>query len=145
LAQAVGSARMHEILSVNRHNSIVFPSCALRAAYQQLRIIRPLAPDRTMIEVQNFSLIDAGADSGRRGMGFSNLVNSPSSIVMADDLEAFNRVQDGLGSAGSDWISLDRNFGRDCEAPDPVSAPATSELPMRNQLRAWLEYMTADN
>jgi phenylpropionate dioxygenase-like ring-hydroxylating dioxygenase large terminal subunit len=145
LAQAVGSERMREILSVNRHNSIVFPSCALRAAYQQLRIIRPLAPDRTMIEVQNFRLIDAGADSDRRSMGFSNLVNSPSSIVMADDLEAFNRVQEGLRSAGSDWISLDRNFGRDREAPDAVSAPATSELPMRNQLRAWLEYMTADN
>jgi len=145
LAKSAGSERMHAILSVNRHNSIIFPSCALRAAYQQLRIIRPLAPDRTMIEVQNFTLVGAGADAGRRGMGFSNLVNSPSSIVMADDLEAFNRVQDGLASAGSEWISLDRDFGRDREAPDSISAPATSELPMRNQLRAWLEYMTADN
>jgi phenylpropionate dioxygenase-like ring-hydroxylating dioxygenase large terminal subunit len=144
LAAAVGSERMRAILSVNRHNSIIFPSCALRAAYQQLRVIRPLAPDRTLIEVQHFALDGAGADSGRSGLSFSNLVNSPSSIVMADDVEAFNRVQDGLASAGSDWVSLDRNFGRDQQAPDSLSAPATSELPMRNQLRAWLEYMTAD-
>ncbi len=142
LAAARGTEKMREILSVNRHNSIIYPSCALRAAYQQLRIIRPLAVDRTMIEIQNFHLPGAGPASDRLAMSFSHLVNAPSSIVMADDVEAFNRVQEGLAVQGSDWVSLDRGLGRDIQQADCITALATSELPMRNQLCVWLEYMT---
>jgi len=142
LAARCGVDEMRRTLSVNRHNSIIYPSCALRAAYQQLRVIRPLAVDRTLIEIHNFQLLGAGASSDRLAMSFSNLVNAPSSIVMADDIEAFNRVQEGLETEGSDWISLDRNYGRDRTESDHITGVATSELPMRNQMRAWLEYVT---
>lgn len=142
LEKARGRMRMGEILAINRHNSIIFPSCATRAAYQQLRVIRPLAVDRTMIEIYNFRLGGAPLETDRRSRTFSNLINSPSSTVMTDDVEAFNRVQDGLVAEGSDWISLDRNFGRDVEEEDRTIGLATSELPLRNQLRTWLDYMT---
>lgn len=142
LAAARGVERMREILSVNRHNSIIYPSCALRSAYQQLRIIRPMAVDRTMIEIQNFRLFGAESTADHLAMSFSHLVNAPSSIVMADDLEAFNRVQEGLAGQGSDWVSLDRGFGHDQIGSDRATGIATSELPMRNQCRAWLGYMT---
>jgi len=143
LERAYGKERMTEILSVNRHNSIIYPTCSTQAAYQQLRVIRPLSVDRTMIEIYNFRLIGAPDDTYRRTLIFSNLTNSPSSIVMPDDLEAYNRVQEGLGINGADWISFHRDLGRDDVQPEHTDGIGTSELPMRNQFRAWLGYMTA--
>ncbi|HTW86556.1 MAG TPA: hypothetical protein VMD75_00995, partial [Candidatus Binataceae bacterium] len=144
LEKAYGTERMREILSVNRHNAIIYPSCSTQSAYQQLRVIRPLAVDRTMVEIYNFRLAGAPADTYRRTMIFTNLTNSPSSIVMPDDLEAYNRVQEGLGSSGSDWISFDRESGRDHRSNGSLTANATSEMPMRNQMRVWRKYMTAE-
>ncbi|MGH7908050.1 MAG: aromatic ring-hydroxylating dioxygenase subunit alpha [Candidatus Binataceae bacterium] len=144
MEKAYGKKRMTEILSVNRHNSIIYPTCSTQAAYQQLRVIRPIAVDRTLIEIYNFRLLGAPPDTYRRTLIFSNLTNAPGSIVMPDDLEAFNRVQRGLESEGSDWISLHRDLGKDQRGDGSITAIATSELPMRNQSRAWLEYMTAE-
>ncbi|MBF6568929.1 MAG: Rieske 2Fe-2S domain-containing protein [Candidatus Binataceae bacterium] len=144
MEKAHGTERMREILSVNRHNTIIYPSCSTQSAYQQLRVIRPLAVDRTMVEIYNFRLAGAPPDTYRRTMIFTNLTNSPSSIVMPDDLEAYHRVQEGLGSNGSDWISLHRDYGRDSAHAGSVTANATSELPMRNQTRVWLKYMTGE-
>ncbi|HUY18857.1 MAG TPA: aromatic ring-hydroxylating dioxygenase subunit alpha [Candidatus Binataceae bacterium] len=144
LEKAHGNARMREILSVNRHNTIIYPSCSTQSAYQQLRVIRPIAVDRTMVEIYNFRLQGAPADTYRRTMIFTNLTNSPSSIVMPDDVEAYNRVQEGLGVNGADWISFDREAGRETRNNGALTAPATSEMPMRNQMRVWRKYMTAE-
>jgi phenylpropionate dioxygenase-like ring-hydroxylating dioxygenase large terminal subunit len=144
LERAYGKERMTEILSVNRHNSIIYPTCSTQAAYQQLRVIRPLSVDRTMIEIYNFRLIGAPDDTYRRTLIFSNLTNSPSSIVMPDDLEAYNRVQEGLSSGGGEWVSFHRDLGRDRIHDGYTEAFGTSELPMRNQYRAWLRYMSPE-
>ncbi|HYM30513.1 MAG TPA: aromatic ring-hydroxylating dioxygenase subunit alpha [Candidatus Cybelea sp.] len=139
-----GKERTEKILSVNRHNTIFYPSCSVQASFQQMRVIRPLAIDRTLVEVWNFRLKGAPEAMYQKTLLYSNVVNSPSSIVMPDDLEAYNRVQVGLGTAGSDWVSLHRDTGRDRPGSGETSAIGTSELPMRNQFRAWLRYMTAE-
>ncbi len=144
LERAYGTERMREVLSVNRHNAIIYPSCSTQSAYQQLRVIRPIAVDRTMVEIFNFRLIGAPEESYRCTMIFTNITNSPSSIVMPDDLEAYNRVQEGLGTNGYDWINFQRDFGRDRQDDGSRAAIATSEMPMRNQLRVWKKYMTAE-
>ncbi len=144
LEQARGTDRMREILSVNRHNSIIYPSMTIQAAYHQLRVIRPLAVDRTLVEAYNFRLIGAPAESYRRTLAYAMLMNTPSSNMMPDDLEALYRVQNGLGVPASEWVSLHRNDGRDTAAGGGLVGTGTSELPMRNQARAWLELMTAE-
>ena len=40
-------------------------------------------------------------------------------------------------------MSLQRGFDPGEVGPDEVTAPGTSEISMRNQYRAWLQYMTA--
>jgi phenylpropionate dioxygenase-like ring-hydroxylating dioxygenase large terminal subunit len=144
LERASGTERMRQILSVNRHNAIIYPSCSTQSAYQQLRVIRPLAVDRTMIEIYNFRLPGSPPDTYRRTLVFTNLTNSPSSIVMPDDLEAYNRVQEGLGANGYEWINFQRDFGREGHREGSLTASATSEMPMRNQLRVWKKYMTEE-
>jgi phenylpropionate dioxygenase-like ring-hydroxylating dioxygenase large terminal subunit len=143
LEQAYGAGRMREILSVNRHNSIVYPSMTIQAAYHQLRVLRPLAVDRTLVEAYNFRLIGAPAETYRRTLAYAMLMNSPSSTMMPDDLEAFSRVQQGLSVAASDWISLHRNYGHDAAGVGSATGTGSSELPMRNQAHAWLDLMTA--
>jgi hypothetical protein len=64
--------------------------------------------------------------------------------VNADDLENFWKCQQGLKSEGGDWVTFGRHFGRDSEKRGVVETGpnmGTSEAPMRNQMKAWAEYM----
>lgn len=138
-----GRQRAEEILSVNRHNTIIYPSVTTQAAYQQLRVIRPLAVDRTLIENYQFRLLGAPAENTARAMTFANVQNSPSAMVMSDDIEIYNRVQQGLTARDPEWIDLRRNVQDDAKSRKASRGGlGTSELPIRNQFRAWLEYMS---
>jgi hypothetical protein len=52
------------------------------------------------------------------------------------------RIQEGLGSNGSDWIEMYRQFGRDQQLADRTVGGGTSDLDVRTQYGAWKAYMT---
>ena len=109
---------------------------------QQLRAVRPLAPDRTLTEIWHFRLKGAPEPIYRRALDYYTLVNSPSTMVNADDLHNFRKCQDGLRSEGGDWVSFHRNAGQDPEENGVMtSVTGMSEMPMRNQFKAWSQYM----
>jgi hypothetical protein len=106
--------------------------------------VRPLGVDRTLTEIWHFRLKGAPEAIYRRSLAYYNLVNSPATLINADDLENFWKCHQGLASGGGDWVSFARHHGHDIEKPGEVSsAPnqGTSEAPMRNQMKAWAEYM----
>ncbi|KAG0923439.1 hypothetical protein G6F31_019506 [Rhizopus arrhizus] len=77
-------------------------------------------------------------------MLYANVINSPSYNVMPDDIELYNRCQEGNATRGGEWVSMHRYHGSDrSDADGLVSVNGTSELPMRNQFRAWKTYMEA--
>lgn len=144
LEAAYGPERTREILGMNRHNTIIYGSGSPHTVFQQFRVIRPVAVDRTMIEIQTFRLKGAPEAVFRRSLMYANVINSPSSNVMADDVELYARCQKGNQTRGGEWVSLHRYAGTDRAVEGGmVSANGTSELPMRNQFRAWKQYMTA--
>ncbi|HUY20035.1 MAG TPA: Rieske 2Fe-2S domain-containing protein [Candidatus Binataceae bacterium] len=143
LEKSHGRQRAAEILSVNRHNTIIYPSVTTQAAYQQMRVIRPLAVDRTVVEAYQFRLLGAPAENSSRALTFANVQNSPSAMVMADDVEIYNRVQEGLAAKRPEWIDLGRNLDDDVRSDGTTTGLGTSELPIRNQFRAWLDYMSS--
>lgn len=144
LEAAYGPERTREILGMNRHNTIIYGSGSPHTVFQQFRVIRPVAVDRTMIEIQTFRLKGAPEAVFRRSLMYANVINSPSSNVMADDVELYARCQQGNQTGGGEWVSLHRYVGTDREIEGGmVSTNGTSELPMRNQFRAWKQYMTA--
>lgn len=144
LEAAYGQERTREILGMNRHNTIIYGSGSPHTVFQQFRVIRPVAVDRTMIEIQTFRLKGAPEAVFRRSLMYANVINSPSSNVMADDVELYARCQKGNQTRGGEWVSLHRYAGTDREVEGGmVSTNGTSELPMRNQFRAWKQYMTA--
>jgi len=141
---AYGAERAEEILGVNIHHVLVYPCLSVQSPLQQLRAVRPLAPDRTLTEIWHFRLKGAPEPIYRRSLAYFYHVNSPSTMVNADDLHNFWSCQEGLSLDGGDWVSFHRNAGQDPEQDGIVtSVTGMSEAPMRNQFRAWKTYMTA--
>ena len=141
-----GAERTEEILSVNLHHVLVYPCLSVQPPLQQLRAIRPLAPDRTLTEIWHFRLKGAPEPIYRRALDYYYLVNSPSTMVNADDLFNFRKVHEGLRTQGGDWVSLHRNAGQD-PVEDGITRSITgmSEAPLRNMMKAWSEYMSVGN
>jgi hypothetical protein len=120
----------------------VYPYLSVQSPLQQLRVLRPVAPNKTLSEIWHFRLKGVSDAIYRRSLWYFNLVNSPSTMVNADDLENWTKGQWGLESNGGEWVSFHRNHGSDTVAGDiTYSNHGTSEAPMRNQFRAWAQYM----
>ena len=142
MEKAYGKQRMEEILGVNIHHVLLYPGLSVQSPLQQLRAVRPLAVDKTLTEIWHFRLKGAPEAIYRRALGYYNLVNSPSTMVNADDLWNFWKCHKGLESEGGDWVSFHRNAGQDHETNEvTTSVIGTSEQPMRNQFKAWAQYM----
>jgi phenylpropionate dioxygenase-like ring-hydroxylating dioxygenase large terminal subunit len=142
MKKAYGEQRMEEILGVNIHHVLLYPGLSVQSPLQQLRAVRPLSVDRTLTEIWHFRLKGAPEAIYRRALGYYNLVNSPSTMINADDLWNFWKCHQGLSSEGGEWVSFHRNAGQDHVQGDLVtSVIGTSEAPMRNEFRAWVQYM----
>ncbi|HET8745481.1 MAG TPA: Rieske 2Fe-2S domain-containing protein, partial [Ramlibacter sp.] len=142
LEQAYGKEKMEEYLSRSIHHVLVYPYLSVQSPLQQLRCLRPIGPDRTLSEIWHFRLKGAPEAIYRRSLWYFNLVNSPATMINADDLENWTKAQWGLQSKGLDWVSFHRWYGDDREENGVTySNHGTSEAVMRNQFRAWLQYM----
>ncbi len=142
MREAYGEDRARQILGLVRHNTVYYPNLTIKGAIQSIRVLKPLAPDRTLIESWTFRLKGAPDQLLQRTCMYNRLINSPFSVVGHDDLQAYRGIQAGLHASGNDWISLHRNFDESEIGQKEVTAIGTSEISMRNQYRAWARYMT---
>jgi len=142
MREAYGPEKTEEYLSRSIHHVLVYPYLSVQSPLQQLRCLRPISPDKTMSEIWHFRLKGAPEAIYRRSMWYFNLVNSPATMINADDLENWTRGQRGLESNGGDWVSFHRHYGGDTETDGVIlSNNGTSEAVMRSQFRAWSEYL----
>jgi len=142
MVKAYGEARAKDILGTIRHNTVYYPSLTIKGAIQSIRVARPIAPDKTLLESWTFRLKGAPDELLRRTVMYNRLINSPMSTVGHDDLHCYRSIQEGLESSGNECVSLPRSFPpHERDQPD-LTANGTSEISMRNQFRAWAEYMT---
>ena len=137
--ESYGEEKSAEILDMNLHNVNFYPGASAHPRFLQMRVIRPLAVNRTAIEISVFRWKGAPEAINRKNIIYANTVHSPSSLIKSDDLEAYRRVQEGLHSSGREWISQHSLFDPDTEAVPRQSA--LSEQYIRNQYRAWLACM----
>jgi benzoate/toluate 1,2-dioxygenase subunit alpha len=137
-----GEQKAAQILGMARHNTVYYPNLTIKGAIQAIRVVRPIAADRTLVESWTFRLKGAPDELLQRTTMYSRLINSPFSVVGHDDLQAYRGMQAGLHASGNEWISLHRNHQVDEARGGEATSVGTSELPMRNQYRAWSRYMT---
>ncbi len=141
---AYGPERTREILTWNTHNTLYYPSLTIKSAIQNIRVVRPIAVDRCIVETHSFRLKGAPESMLQRTLLYSRLINSNGSMVGPDDLTAYFRMQQGLKSTGSDWVEMCRNHGRDEDQGDRLTNTGTSDLDMRSQYGAWRHYMVGE-
>jgi hypothetical protein len=142
MKRAYGEERAQKILGTVRHNTVYYPSLTIKGAIQSIRVARPLAADKTVLESYTFRLKGAPEALLQRTITYNRLINSPMSVVGHDDLHCYRAIQEGLAAQGNDWVNLHRNFdAAEVDAPE-LTANGTSDVSMRNQFRAWREFMT---
>ena len=139
---AKGEDQTRRVLEFNRHNTTIYPSIAVRDGVQSIRVVRPVAVDETVLETWVFRLVDAPEQLLSRTLLYSQLINSPGSMVGPDDLDCYKRMQLGLASEQNDWVDFNRYLNDDKEEQGRTVSSGTSDLAFRNQYKAWSDYMT---
>ena len=107
---AYGVEKAKEILHHSPQNAVCFPSLSVKGSPQAIRVIRPLAADRTLIEAWSLRALGAPELLFERSMTYNRLVFSPMSVVAHDDIHLFESMQQGLRAEGNEWVSLHRGF-----------------------------------
>jgi phenylpropionate dioxygenase-like ring-hydroxylating dioxygenase large terminal subunit len=129
-----GADRAGEVLSFNRHNTIVYPNLFVNSRLAQIRILQPVAVDCTEQHGYTFRLAGAPEEMFEASIRMVTTNNSPASLVTTDDHEVFERIQETLQTGGAEWEDWSRGL-------DENRSEGTNEIAMRNQHRAWAEYM----
>jgi phenylpropionate dioxygenase-like ring-hydroxylating dioxygenase large terminal subunit len=142
LEQRIGPARTKEILKPRLHNMAIYPNLDVLIAQTAIRVVIPLAVDRTEVRIYPIRLKGAPPEMFEAHVKFLSRTHSASSFVQTDDLEAFRRVQEGLMAQSSDWCLVARGLDSDRISNDGVGwGDRSSEIGQRHQHRAWLERM----
>jgi phenylpropionate dioxygenase-like ring-hydroxylating dioxygenase large terminal subunit len=142
MVEAYGEERASRILGENRHNTVYFPNMTMKGPIQALRIFKPIAVDKTLVESWTFRLVGAPDALLARTILYSRLINAPSSPVGHDDLEMYERAQESLRSDANPWINMQRLYDPGEAAVPVAEVNGTTERQMRNQFRAWTRFMT---
>jgi phenylpropionate dioxygenase-like ring-hydroxylating dioxygenase large terminal subunit len=143
LEKKKGKAEAKRILEVRRWNSNIYPNVSLMSQFALLRVVHPVAANRTVVHTYNFKLKGAPEQMFRNTVAFANIVNGTGSLVLTDDLEIYNRIDMGLSSEGAEWLQIGRGYQSDL--PEAYGGRkgvnSTSEVYIRNMLDAWQGYM----
>jgi benzoate/toluate 1,2-dioxygenase alpha subunit len=145
MVSAYGEQRAREILALSRNNSLAYPSLMFKAPMQLLRVVRPLAVDRTLIETWHFRLKGAPQSMLARTLAYSTLVNSSAGMVGPDDHQIYRQLQSGLATSQVEWVEMSRYADAgEAGADGSVSVKGTSDAMFRGQFAAWRALMHTD-
>lgn len=140
-----GKERTQEILRPKRHNTAFYPNMSLQALNQHIRVILPVAVDRTEIHVYPIRYKGAPQEMNASFVRHLNLTHSAASLIQTDDLECFRRCQSGLSAQNSDWVWFARGVDTDqADAHGDWVNHGTVETQQRAQYAAWLRLMSAE-
>jgi len=144
MVAAYGAERTSDILRNRRHSMTLFPNVDVVMAQTSLRVIRPIRVDLTEIEVWPVRLKGAPPQISADLVKFVNISHAAASFIQSDDLEAFERCQEGLQAQCGDWILLAKGSGQEQPEGEGVMFGArSSEVGQRMRYYAWRDLMSA--
>jgi benzoate/toluate 1,2-dioxygenase alpha subunit len=123
LAAALGEARMRWMF--NMRNLTIFPNLQLAEnASSQLRILRPIAPNRTEMITYCFGPIGESAEARRKRIRQYEDFFNPSGLATPDDTTAYEDCQSGA-AAPSGWL---QGYSRGMTATRPGANALSSPI-----------------
>lgn len=138
-----GEDRTKAILKYDRFNSVVYPSFTFQAFGQHVRVVRPIAVDKTEIRVYPVALKGAPEAYNRAAIRSLAATHSAASMIQTDDIEVFERAQRGLASTSNDWVMFAGHPGKgEPWHEGGWRGSGTSEFVSRIQYAEnWVSYM----
>ena len=107
MVAAYGENRAKAILDENRHNTSYFPNLTIKGPIQLIRLFKPVAAEQDAGRNPGpsaWSMRPTCCSSGRSI--YSRLINAPTSVVGHDDLEMYERAQEGLHVDANPWVNI---------------------------------------
>src|SRR5262249_61591775 len=92
----------------NRHNTCYSPNLMVKGPIHLIRVFKPIAADKTLVESWTFRLVGAPDMLLERTLVYNRLINAPTSVVGHDDLEMYERAQEGLHVDANQVVSIQR-------------------------------------
>ena len=140
LEKTHGRAALGDIF--NQMNVLVFPNLGL--LHGQIRVIRPVAVDRTEVSIQFYALEGAPDAYNDERLGGYERFFGPAAFGSPDDVEIFAMNQTGLQAREVEWLLLRRGIERETRAADGTrTGDPTDETPQRAFHRMWKRLMAA--
>mgnify|MGYP002025391771 FL=1 len=127
-------------------NAVFYPNMILRSTGNvHIRTIQPVAVDHTIIRVWPIQIAGYADHMNKGVLKYSNIHVSVASFVQTDDIEIFERVQEGLQAQQPEWLMLARGLDREWEGqfPGELVGKASWETGIRKQFAYWKDLMTA--
>ena len=140
-----GRERAEEVYLLSRDPHLaIFPNLQILGVH--IRVIRPIAPDRTEVAIYPTILKGAPDIVNEARIRANEWSYGSAGLFQPDDSEIFERIQLGLQCSVDPWLYLGRGLGAE-EVDDRgvLSGNITDEVTQRGQMRAWLELMTRDH
>lgn len=136
-----GGRDNRDLATGNMVNLNLFPN--LIFVGNQLMVVEPIAVDRTRLSVY---LLSAPAAPEEVDLIRLRVDEDFVSFGTPDDLEMFERIQQGLQIPESEWIDTSRGAALDTDDPDTVGVvlgDLSTEAPIRGYLNEWTRLMCA--
>lgn len=144
MVETYGSDRTKEILKNRRHSMTLFPNVDIVMAQTSVRVVRPIAVDFTEVEVWPVRLRGAPSQLSDDLVKYVNISHAAASFIQSDDLEAFERCQQGLQAQAAEWVLMAKGLGDEQpEGEGVMFGPRSSEVGQRMRHYAWRDLMSA--
>jgi phenylpropionate dioxygenase-like ring-hydroxylating dioxygenase large terminal subunit len=122
-----------------RRNIFVFPNLYLFDT--QLRVINPIAIDRTEVHLYVYALDGAPTELNEGRYRAHERFYGPSGFGSPDDVEIFVCNQTGVQAGGVDYLLLARGLHREKLVDGEWVGHSTDEVPVRALYREWKRLM----
>lgn len=142
LKQAYGEDGADEVLSLQRHNTCIYPNLHVKCLIQKIRVFKPVAPDKTIVECWVFRLVGTPDELLQRTLQYAQMLDSPATLVSVDDHEVMVRAQLGLQTAENTNVSMQRGVSRPVRKDqNGLHCDGDSERAFIEQYATWKKLM----
>ena len=100
LIAKVGAERANEILTPRLHNSLIYPNMSIMGLNIHVRVIKPIAVDRTEVNVYPVRLVGAPDAMNFGNIRLLNVTHSAASFVQTDDHRGLRARAEGPARRG---------------------------------------------